>query len=186
MKYILASSSPRRRELMKEITPKFLVCPSNIDENSPRDFSIREKVAFVARNKGLSILEKYPEDLIISADTIVVINNQIIGKPVDKEDAKRILRLLSGNKHEVLTAFTIFYKHKEISDIVSSFVYFNKMSEQTIEEYVESLSPLDKAGAYGVQDNEKYHFIDKVVGSIKNVIGFPVEEIKEAIRKIEE
>ena len=185
MKYILASQSPRRKELMKEISSSFEVCPSTFDEVVSHDLSIKEQVAKIALEKGKEVHHKYPHDLVISADTIVVLDNQVIGKPKDKEDAKRILRLLSGKTHEVLTAFSLFKDEQIVSDIVQSFVTFNLMSKALINEYVESKSPLDKAGAYGVQDNEKYHFIAGVKGSIKNVIGFPVEEIKEAIKKIE-
>lgn len=185
MKYVLASASPRRRELMKEISSSFLVCPSTYDEQVPENLSIKEQVSLIAKNKGLEVVKKYPEDCVISADTIVVIDNQIIGKPKDEEDAIKILKLLSDRTHEVLTAFHIFYKDIIISDIVSSLVTFNEMSDDLIKEYVASKSPLDKAGAYGVQDNEKYHFIKSVEGSIENVIGFPVEEIKEALKKID-
>ena len=186
MNIILASQSPRRQELMKEISSSFVVCPSHFDEVTPDNLSVREKVAFIAKNKGLEVKVKYPEDIVISADTIVVLNGEIIGKPKDEEDAYKILSKLNNSTHEVLTAFFIFYKDKVISDIVSSFVTFNKIDDVLIREYIASKSPLDKAGAYGVQDNDKYHFIKEVKGSIDNVVGFPVKEVKEALKKIED
>lgn len=184
MRLILASASPRRKELMKEISSDFLVVPSNIDEDAIKANSIREKVALIAHNKGISIKKDYPEDVVISADTIVVLDNEVIGKPKDEEDAIRILKKLSGSTHEVLTAYSIFYKDEEIQNIVSSFVTFNVIDDEIINEYVASKSPLDKAGAYGVQDNDKYHFIKETKGSMDNIIGFPVKEIKESLKKI--
>lgn len=185
MKIILASSSPRRKELMKEISSSFDIIPSSYDEIVNPHLSIKEQVQEIAKNKGLEIHQKHPNSLVISADTIVVFKDEIIGKPKDGKDAFIILKKLSDNTHEVLTAFYLFYKKQVIHDVVSSKVTFNKMSDELIKEYISSKSPLDKAGAYGVQDNDKYHFIKKVEGSIDNVVGFPVKEIKEAIQKIE-
>ena len=185
MTYILASSSPRRRELMKFISSSFLVDVSNADESVDDNLSIKEKATAIAFKKGEVVAKRHPEDLVISADTIVVIDNQIIGKPKDEEDAKRILRLLSGRSHYVLTAYHLFYKNQHLSDVVESEVIFNEIDDKLINDYVASGSPLDKAGAYGVQDNERFPIIKKVIGSINNVVGFPVEEIKESIKKIE-
>lgn len=184
MQYILASSSPRRKELMKEISSSFEVCPSTFDEQVSHSLSIKEQVKLIAYQKGLEVAKNYPDDLVISTDTIVVLDGQIIGKPKDADDAINILKKLSGRTHEVLTAFSLFYRGNEISDIVSSKVIFNHMDDALIKSYVDSKSPLDKAGAYGVQDNKQYHFIKEVKGSVKNVVGFPVEEIKEAIKKM--
>ena len=185
MKIILASSSPRRKELMKEISSSFDIFPSSYDEIVNPHLSIKEQVQEIAKNKGLEIHRKHPNSLVISADTIVVFKDEIIGKPKDEKDAFIILKKLSDNTHEVLTAFYLFYKEQVIHDVVSSKVTFNKMSDELIKEYISSKSPLDKAGAYGVQDNDKYLFIKKVEGSIDNVVGFPVKEIKEAVQKIE-
>ena len=112
--FVLASQSPRRKELMKRITSSFLVDVSHVEENIPEGYSPIEAVKYLAYIKGQEVKKRHPHDLVISADTIVVIDNQIIGKPVDEDDAKRILKLLSGKTHAVYTAYHIFYNEKEI------------------------------------------------------------------------
>ena len=184
MRYILASKSPRRKELMKFISSDFLVAVEDIDEESSYLLPPIEAVKDIAKRKGKAIDSLYPDDLIISADTIVVLDNEIIGKPKDKEDAKRILRMLSNKSHYVYTAYRVKYINKEIINYVESEVIFNKLDKDLIDRYVESGSPLDKAGAYGAQDNNDFPIVKKVIGSFDNVIGFPVKEIKEDIDKI--
>lgn len=184
MKYVLASKSPRRQELMKIISSNFVVASENIDEESSYKLSPIKAVEDIAKRKGEAVEKYYPEDLIISADTIVVLDNQIIGKPIDELDAKRILKELSGKSHYVHTGFRIKYLNKEIISHVTSEVIFNELSDELINKYVKSGSPLDKAGAYGVQDNDKFPIIKKVIGSVDNVVGFPVKEIKELIEQI--
>ena len=178
---ILASQSPRRQQLMHSITDDFVVEISHIDESSSLSLSPLEAVKDIAKRKGLDIAKKHPHDLVISADTIVVIDNQIIGKPVNEVDAKRILNLLSDRTHHVYTAFYLIKENKEYEEVVISEVTFEKLSEQTIDEYIKSGSPMDKAGAYGAQDNNDFKLIKKITGSWSNVIGFPVDEIKKAI-----
>lgn len=184
MKYVLASKSPRRQELMKIISSDFVVAVEDIDEESSYKLSPIKAVEDIARRKGEAVEKYYPEDLIISADTIVVLDNQIIGKPIDELDAKRILKELSGKSHYVHTGFRIKYLNKEIISHVTSEVIFNELNDELINKYVKSGSPLDKAGAYGVQDNNKFPIIKKVIGSVDNVVGFPVKEIKELIEQI--
>ena len=184
MKYVLASKSPRRQELMKLISSDFVVASEDINEESSYSLSPINAVEDIAKRKGEAVEKLYPNDLIISADTIVVLDDEIIGKPVDKADAKRILKELSGKTHYVHTGFRIKYLSKEIINHVTSEVIFNDLSDELIDKYVASGSPLDKAGAYGVQDNDTYPIIKKVIGSTDNVIGFPVKEIKEAIEQI--
>ena len=181
---ILASGSPRRRELMKQITSDYKIITSNIDEGKSYGLPPLEATMDIAKRKGEEVYKNHPSDLIISADTIVVLDDQIIGKPKDKEDAKRILKLLSGKEHTVITAYCLFNKDRFIEKSVISKVLFYELSNELINEYVETGSPLDKAGAYGVQDNEKYPIIKRVTGSLDNVIGFPVKEIKEDFIKI--
>ena len=184
MKYVLASKSPRRQELMKLISSDFVVASEDIDEESSYALSPIKAVEDIAKRKGEAVEKFYPNDLIISADTIVVLDNRIIGKPVDKTDAKRILKGLSNKIHYVHTGFRIKYLSKEIVSHVTSEVIFNDLSDELIDKYIASGSPLDKAGAYGVQDNDKFPIIKKVIGSIDNVIGFPVKEIKEVVEQI--
>lgn len=180
---ILASQSPRRQRLMHEITHEFLVEVSHIDESSSLDLSPIEAVKDIAKRKGFDISKNHPNDIVISADTIVVIDNKIIGKPIDEEDAKRILNLLSDRTHIVYTAFCLIKGDKLYEEVVASEVTFNKLDEKTILEYIASGSPMDKAGAYGYQDNEDYKIVKSVKGSVSNVIGFPLEEIKKALKE---
>ena len=175
---ILASASPRRRNLLKTIVSDFEIITADIDEESSYKLPPLEAVLDIAKRKGEKINKSHPNDIVISADTIVVLNNEIIGKPKDSEDAKAILRKLSGQKHEVITAYCLFKNDQIIEKYVISAVFFHKLSEKLIDSYVASGSPLDKAGAYGVQDNEKFPIVEKVEGSISNVIGFPIEEIE--------
>ena len=184
MQYVLASKSPRRQEMMKIISSDFIVAVEDINEEVSYKLSPIEAVQDIAKRKGEAVEKNYPNDLIISADTVVVLDNKIIGKPKDENDAKKILKSLSNKSHYVHTGFRIKYLNKEIISHVTSEVIFKKLSDELIEEYVKSGSPLDKAGAYGVQDNSQYPIIKKVIGSIDNVIGFPLEEIKKAIEEI--
>ncbi len=181
MKYVLASKSPRRIKMMKEISSSFLIASEDIDEESSYRLSPIEAVKDIAKRKGEVVYKSYIDDLVISADTIVVLDNKIIGKPKSKENAIETLKELSDKSHHVYTGFAIHYLNKTIVDYVDSEVIFNKLSDSLIEEYVSSGSPLDKAGAYGVQDNKKYPLIKEVRGSLDNVVGFPIKEIKEAI-----
>ena len=184
MEYVLASSSPRRKELMKEISEVFSIDVSNVDETVDESLSPVDAVKTIALRKGEAVKVRHPNEVVISADTIVVIDNMIIGKPVDEKDAIRILKLLSDRTHVVYTAYCIFYKDKFIEEVVESSVTFNKLSDKLIKEYVASKSPLDKAGAYGVQDNDNFNIIKEIKGSLTNVIGFPVEDIKVSLNSL--
>lgn len=184
MRYVLASKSPRRKDLMKSISSDFLVATEDIDEESSYKLSPIEAVKDIAKRKGEAVYKSYPNDLVISADTIVVLNDKIIGKPIDENDAKRILKELSDKDHYVYTGYAIHYMKNTVIGVVTTTVSFNRLSDELIEEYVKSKSPLDKAGAYGIQDNEKFPIIKNIVGSYDNVVGFPVKEIKEDIDKL--
>ena len=181
---VLASASPRRRELLKRIVKDYIVTTSDIDEEKSYVFPPLEAVLDIAKRKGLNVVDKFPNDIVISADTIVVLDNEIIGKPVDAEDAKRILRKLSNREHEVITAYCLFKDGKMIENHVISKVLFYPLSDELIDKYVATGSPLDKAGAYGVQDNERFPIVKAIIGSVDNVIGFPVKEIEEDLNKI--
>ena len=138
MRYVLASKSPRRKDLMKFISSDFLVATEDIDEESSYSLSPIDAVKDIALRKGKAVYKDYPNDLVISADTIVVIDNQIIGKPIDKDDAKRILRQLSGREHSVFTGFAIHYLNKSYVGVVESKVIFNNLSESLIDAYTEN------------------------------------------------
>lgn len=182
---ILASKSPRRNELLKTIVANFTTITSDIDEKLYVSNDAKETVLNIAYQKGFDIHQKHSEDIVISADTVVVINNQIIGKPKNEDDAIDILKILSDKSHFVYTAYCIFTPTKIIKNIVESEVVFNKLSLDLIKQYVATGSPLDKAGAYGVQDNHLFPIVKRVAGSINNVIGFPVEEIKKDLESLD-
>ena len=183
---ILASQSPRRKKLMQEeISSCFTIIVPKIDESlSFKNFTdVEDIVKDISKRKCLEIVKDHPSDLVIAADTVVVINKQIIGKPKDEKDAYQILRMLSGNMHYVYTGYAIHQKDKLVNKIAVTEVTFNELSDELINEYIKSGSPMDKAGAYGYQDNKDFALVKKINGSKTNVIGFPVEAIKEDLKK---
>ena len=183
--YILASQSPRRKWLMeRDISPLFKVVISNADEHYPHDLTDpKDIVKFIAKEKGEIVAKDYPNDIVISADTIVVIDNKIIGKPKDKDDAYRMLRMLSNREHVVYTGYAIFSKDKIINKVVATKVLFNDLSDKFIYDYIATGSPMDKAGAYGFQDKD-FPVVKHVIGSVENVIGFPTAEIKKDLEML--
>lgn len=182
---ILASASPRRKMLMKELVPSFTIIVPEIDESLSfkNHQDVKDIVKDIASRKCQKVSKDHPNDLVIAADTVVVIDNDIIGKPKDKDDAYRMLRKLSGKTHYVYTAYVISKEDKVITNVVETEVIFNDLSDDLINNYIASGSPLDKAGAYGYQDNADFALVKKINGSVTNVIGFPVDEIKEDLKK---
>ena len=173
---ILASASPRRKELIKMLTNDFIVIPSDVDESIIHT-EPHALPSELSKLKAYSIFSSYPNDTVIACDTIVILDGKIMGKPKSKEDAKRMLQELSNRKHVVISGYTYINKEKEITRTVRTYVYFNKLSEETIDAYIKSGSPMDKAGAYGIQD-EEFNLVNHIEGSFYNVVGFPVEDIK--------
>ena len=183
---ILASASPRRKELMKrDISSSFMIIVPDVDETlSFKKFQdVRDIVKDIALRKCLAVAKSHPCDLVIAADTVVVLDNEIIGKPKNAEDACQILRKLSNKVHYVYTGYAISECDELVQGIVKSSVLFNDLSEELIKDYVASGSPLDKAGAYGVQDGDKFPVVKKISGSLTNVIGFPTDEIKADLKE---
>ena len=182
MQIILASSSPRRKKLMEEISKDFLIDVSDVDESINKKMSPEDMVQALSIRKGEVVHNRHYEDIVISADTVVAFKGEIIGKPKDEADARRILRLLSGEKHEVYTGVSLFYKEYRHTFYVETLVYFNDLSDELINNYVATGSPLDKAGAYGIQDNDSFPLVNRIEGDLDNVIGFPVNDIKTHLR----
>lgn len=181
---ILASKSPRRHKLLKELGVDFKIKTGNIEENFPSDLPVREIPPFLAKLKaGPFKNELKKNDLLITSDTVVVLKEKVINKPNDKEDAIKMLQQLSGNVHEVVTAVYLLSIKKEILFSVSTRVYFRELQQKEIEFYVEKYNPLDKAGAYGIQEWIGYIGIEKIEGSFYNVMGLPVKEVHEALKK---
>ena len=183
---ILASASPRRKRLMQEeISSCFDIIVPEIDESLSfiNHSDVRDIVKDIAKRKCLKIANEHIDDLVIAADTVVVINNQIIGKPKDEEDAFRMLKMLSNHTHYVYTGYAIHQKDKLVTGVTKTEVTFNDLSDELIKDYIASGSPMDKAGAYGYQDNQDFALVKIINGSRTNVIGFPVEDIKEILSK---
>ncbi len=180
--FILASNSPRRKEILSSIMEDFLIVPSNVDERITH-LKSSNLSSDLAKQKAYDVFARYPNDVVLGCDTIVVFKGEIFNKPKDKEDARRMLRALSGNHHVVLTSYTIISKDYEIAKTVRSDVIFNELSEDLIEKYISTGSPMDKAGAYGIQD-DNFHLIKKITGSINNVKGLPSETLMIDLKKL--
>lgn len=172
---VLASESPRRFELLKMIGLDFKVRPSHIEEKNRKNLPPVDYALANAAEKGELIAEQYPDRIIISADTIVVMNDKIIEKPKDEADAFNILRMLNGKTHEVVTAFGIILKNKDKFhyNYERTKVKFRRLQHTEIESYVETGEPFDKAGGYGAQGVGSL-LIERVEGCFYNVVGFPV------------
>ena len=178
-KLILASSSPRRKQILEEIGLEFEIITSDYEEILENLNFTYEKIEKLAYKKGQSVLKKIysslltpNSSLILSADTVVVLDKKILGKPKDKQDAINMLKQLSGNKHSVITSVCIINtktsEHKILSE--TSFVEFEVLDDKTITDYVYKYKPLDKAGAYGIQELPAC-FVKKIDGSFENIIG---------------
>lgn len=169
---ILASKSPRRAFLLRQVGLKFRQIASNILEVE-NGMSPEEFVLYYSMKKADEIFKRCPDSFVIGADTTVLLENTVLGKPQNREEAKRFLQMLSGNRHIVLTGVSILCKNNHISDIEKTKVYFNHISEEDIEEYLATNEPMDKAGAYGIQGFGS-QFIKKIDGCYFNVMGFPI------------
>ncbi len=182
-KVILASASPRRQELIKLIFDSVEILPAECDETLPRGIGAREAVEYLSKIKNdasRSLTEK--ENLIISADTVVAVDDEILGKPVDKADARRMISLLSGKVHQVYTGVTLSLNGKVKTFSEKTDVEFFSLTENEIEEYISSSEPYDKAGAYGIQGRAGL-LVKGINGDYYNVVGFPIARLK---REIEE
>lgn len=172
---ILASASPRRFELLNTTGINFKVIPSGFNENSVLIKDPNKFVKEVAFQKGNQVAKEHPKDLVISADTIVVVNNKILGKPKGEEEAFDMLSMLSGGTHIVLTAFVLFLLkyEKVITETVSTEVTMRDLHKDEIWAYVNTAEPMDKAGAYAIQ-GQGAMLIEKINGCYSNVVGFPL------------
>ncbi len=183
-KLILASNSPRRQELLRGIGIDFITfVRDNIDESFSADIPTDKVAEFLAKKKADSYQDIIDENtVIITADTVVIYENEILNKPADKTDARRMLQLLSGKKHEVITGVCIKSKEKEMQFSATSVVYFDTLTNDEIEYYINTYKPYDKAGAYGIQEWIGYIGITKIEGSYFNVMGLPIHLIYKALK----
>ncbi len=174
---ILASESPRRRMLLERLTPEFEVIPHTFDENANRCDSPEQAALEHAKHKALNISEKHPKRIVVGADTIVTVDGQILGKPLDEADARRILRLLSGSRHRVITGVCLAQDAAILDAYAETTVItMGIMTDSDIDAYIQSGEPFGKAGAYAIQETGD-RFVQKVEGSFSNVVGLPVESL---------
>lgn len=183
MGLVLASASPRRHQLLSEIVGRFAVVPSDIPEVPLPDETAEAFAQRIAAEKAADVARRHPDAFVLGADTVVVVDGAILGKPRDREDARRMLHLLSGRSHAVLTAVALLGPAGVRAQlIVRSDVEFRHLSPSEIEEYLDTAEPYDKAGAYAVQ-GAAAKFVVQVQGSYSNVVGLPLAEVAALLRR---
>jgi len=185
IKIILASQSPRRKQLLEWAEINFEVVVKETAETYPPELTVDEVAIYIAKQKALAVQPIVaPGSVILAADTIVVLNNRIIGKPKDRKEAIEILSDLSGHKHVVITGVVLRKDEQEISFADSTDVYFHELSKEQIEFYVDKYKPYDKAGAYAIQEWIGVVGIKSVNGDFYNVMGLPVSRVVRELKKI--
>lgn len=184
-KIILASGSPRRKQILEQVGLKFTVEVSDYEEKPIPGVVPSEFVETLSLEKAKAIAKNHDDAIIIGADTIVVLDNQILGKPKTKEDAREMLKKLSGNTHSVFTGFTIIdtVNKRTITNHVETKIRFKNLSEEEISAYIETEEPMDKAGAYGVQDRGAL-FVEYIEGDYASVMGLPILKIFEILKTL--
>lgn len=182
---ILASASPRRAELLKQIGVVFELAPSQIEERPHPDEAPADYITRIARAKVIAVARERSAGLIIGADTVVVLNGQVMGKPENETDAQKMLRQLSGKWHAVLTGVALYdvQTRHEVADYEKTLVKFAQMTDAEIEWYVRTGEPMDKAGAYGIQGLGGL-FVDEVAGNYYNVVGLPIPLVYRLARRL--
>lgn len=182
---ILASASPRRKLLLEQIGLSFQVFPSHVQEpdfagNNPAKYALE-----LAGLKAREISDQFPTALVIGADTIVVIDDEVLGKPLDRKSARSMLTRLSDRQHQVITAYSLSLKDAQIIETyhVVTQVRFKKLSQRDIDCYISTGSPFDKAGAYGIQDFSSI-FVERIDGCFYNVVGLPISHLYEKLNKL--
>ena len=174
MPYILASASPRRQELLHKITDDFIIQPADVDETIPDDILPENAAVYLSHIKAEAVSNQYPGSIVIGCDTIVLLNDQILGKPHSPEQAREMLQMLSGNRHQVIT----------ISFASETAVQFYPLSEAEISAYLETGEPFDKAGAYGIQGKGSL-LIQGIQGDYFTVMGLPVAKLYRVLQQFE-
>lgn len=181
---ILASKSPRRQQLLSGLGFNFEIVTRDVDESFPSYLKAHEIPLYLSKLKAEAFNDLLDDKtIVITADTVVWINDKVLNKPENEEEAYQMLRLLSGNMHEVFTGVTIKSKFKHQSFFCKTNVYFKHLSDEEIWYYIKNYQPFDKAGAYGAQEWIGYIAIEKIEGSYFNVMGLPVKEVYEELRK---
>jgi septum formation protein len=182
---ILASSSPRRKELLEKIGIKFMVDPSDYPEDLNSDLSPEDLAKSLSSGKARDVAKKYPDAIIIAADTFGVLKGKILGKPHTAAEAEAMLRSMSGKSHRVITGLTVIdsASQNSITRTVETRVYIKKLSSEEISNYVKTGEPLDKAGAYAIQGLGSI-IVEKIVGDYYNVVGLPLNALVESLKDL--
>jgi septum formation protein len=185
MKIILASNSPTRKKLLAEAGFAFEINPSNYEEDMSLPLLPKELAKHLSRGKAEAVASKYKQGVVIGADTFVVYEDKILGKPHTPDKAREMLRMLSGEWHIVVTGFTIIdtEHNKTISKAVETKVFFNDLTDKEIDDYVATGEPLNKAGSYGILEGGG-KFVKEIKGSKSNIAGLPMEELKEILKEL--
>lgn len=182
---ILASSSPRRQALLSHLGVSFQVDPSDLEETIRADVSPQEAAETLAAHKARAVAARHPDKVVLAADTLVVLDGTVLGKPETPDDARRMLRSLSGRTHAVYTGVALILDEsdQEVIDHEKTFVTFSPLTDDEIDAYVASGSPLDKAGGYGIQDDRGALFVRSIEGDYYNVMGLPVSKVYRLTRE---
>ncbi|MEG0237536.1 MAG: Maf family protein [Cetobacterium sp.] len=181
---ILASKSPRRKEILAQLGFQLQIKSKDIEEISDKT-EIVEQIKDISLKKVMAVAVENPKDFVVGADTVVVIDGKILGKPKNEMDAEKMLKSLSGKSHEVITAYTLINLEKniKITNSVESTVYFKSISDEEIKWYIESGEPMDKAGAYGIQGLGSI-FVDKIDGDFFAIMGFPINHFIKTLNNL--
>ena len=184
MRIILASKSPRRREILENTKVRFTIKESQIDETIKLNESPKDTVKRLAYEKALDVAKNNEDALVIGADTVVVIDDKILGKPKDETEAYNMIKLLSGKTHYVITGFALINLslNKKIVDCQISQVTFKELSEATIKDYIQTKESLDKAGAYGIQGYGAL-LVEEIQGDYFNIVGLPISKLSDLLKK---
>lgn len=184
MKLILGSKSPRRKELLAGLGFDFEVRTKETDESFPAEMQPNDVALYIASKKAAELVsELTEEELLICADTVVIIDSTILGKPESREEAIGMLRALSGKTHSVITGVVLVSLKKEVRLSVATSVVFNSLGLEEIENYIDTYQPFDKAGSYGIQEWIGYAAIERIEGSYTNVVGLPTHEVYQALKQ---
>ena len=184
MKILLASKSPRRKELLESLGYTFDVISIDCDESFPSDLPVDEIAGYLSEKKSNAFRTLQNGEVLITADTIVALENEILGKPKDADDAKEMLKKLSGKTHQVYTGITIKTSENQITEADVADVSFSELSDSEIEYYIKNFKPFDKAGSYGIQEWLGMSKITEIKGSFYTIMGLPTHLIYEILKKI--
>lgn len=182
-KLILASASPRRKELLSMLNIPFVIETSEVEEIMEQNLHSSDLVMKLAEEKAFDVYKKFPNAIVIGADTIVTYNDIKLGKPSSKEEAFKMLKMLSGNTHEVYTGVSIISESKSSNFYQCTKITFSNLSDQEINEYIETNEPMDKAGSYGIQGFGGT-FVEKIDGDYFSVVGLPINKVKKKLNEL--